>query len=106
MTVQMLMLTMTPGIENAEANGAMRDRMPAFQDVPGLLQKFYIQAPASTYRGALFFFDSEESLENFQASELALTGGEVYRPAERPSLEVFELLETLYPEGWLAERKR
>jgi hypothetical protein len=102
MTVQILIVTMLPGASDAEADRVMRARMDAFESVQGLLQKFYFRSAGSRHRGGIFFFRSQEDVDAYRASELALAGGAAYQLVEAPTVERMDLVTTLRPEPWLA----
>ena len=49
------------------------ERKPGFLEVPGLLQKIYGRDPATGDWCGIYFFESDDALAAFGASELART---------------------------------
>ena len=75
----------------------MLERRPRFRDVPGLTQKIYGRDPASGDVCGIYFFESEEALDAFRASELARTIAAAYDAVD-VRREVYEVLFPLRPE--------
>ena len=76
-----------------------QERMPLFRDIPGLLQKYYIQDPMTGEWGGVYLWDSVASLENYKASDLRKSIPEVYGIIGTPRIEVAKVIDVLRPEG-------
>ncbi len=70
-----------------------KERQLQFQNVPGLLQKFYTKYdndPRSY--GGVYVWESLESLKAYRETDLAKTIASAYHVAEAPSVEVVPVL--------------
>ena len=76
----------------------MEERAPQFRALPGLLQKYYLREQQTGEIGAVYIWDSEESLRTYRQSDLARTIASAYKAAEQPRIEIFETILTLRPE--------
>ena len=78
-------------LDPEELDRRLRERMPRFRDVPGLVQKIYGQDPASGDVCGIYFFESESALASFRDSELAKTIPSAYEAVDvRP--EAYEVI--------------
>ena len=80
------------GLSDEEARRIMDERAPDYRDLPGLLQKYYVQEPATGDLGGIYLWDSEKSLRAFRESDLARTISVAYDVAGPPRVETFEVL--------------
>jgi hypothetical protein len=71
-----------------------RERAPKYRALPGLLQKFYLEFLDGLH-GAVYLWDSPQSLEAFRASELARTIPEAYQVEGKAEMQVAEVAMTL-----------
>lgn len=79
------------------------ERRPRFQEVPGLVQKFYGKDPATGDVCGIYFFQDQKSLADFRDSELAKTIPAAYEATD-VRREVYEVMFPLYPDrGPVAE---
>lgn len=74
------------------------ERMPQFRALPGLLQKYYVYDPVSEEWGGFYLWDSQESLEQYKASDLRKSIPETYEIIGQPRLEVLGVKDVLRPE--------
>jgi len=74
------------------------ERMPQFRALPGLLQKYYVHDPISQEWGGVYLWDSQESLEQYKASDLRKSIPETYQIIGTPRIEVCEVIDVLRPE--------
>ena len=58
-------------LELEELQRRVDERKPSFLDVPGLIQKVYGRDPASGDWCGIYFFESQEALQQFANSDLA-----------------------------------
>jgi hypothetical protein len=70
----------------------MRQRKPQFVEVPGLVQKFYLQDTATAAYGGLYLWESEQHYLDYRRGELAKSIPEAYQTKGKPEVEVFRLL--------------
>lgn len=90
-----LFVRISTELEPAELDRRLHERLPRFRDVPGLIQKIYGRDNATGHVCGIYFFETEEALNNFRNSELARTIASAYEAAEvRP--EAYEMLFPLY----------
>lgn len=71
-----------------------RDRAPKYRALPGLLQKLYLEYQDGLH-GAVYLWDSPQSLEAFRASDLAKTIPEAYQVDGQPEMRVAEVVMSL-----------
>jgi heme-degrading monooxygenase HmoA len=88
-------------LTDAEVQQVMEERAPQFRALTGLLQKYYLRDVQTGEVGAVYIWDSEESLRAYRESELARTIASAYKAVERPRVEIFETIMTLRPEKTL-----
>ena len=60
-------------LSEAEIQRVMEERAPQFRALPGLLQKYYLRDVQTGEVGAVYIWDSEESLRAYRQSDLAQT---------------------------------
>ena len=89
MIIQILKLR-TP-LSETEITAIARERVPEYRAVPGLLQKYYLKLDGGQF-GAVYIWDSPESLNTFRESELAATIASSYRVSEPPQIEFGDVL--------------
>lgn len=85
-------------LSEAEIRQVMEDRAPQFRALPGLLQKYYMRETQTGEVGAVYIWDSEESVRAYRQSDLARTTASAYKALEQPRIELFETTFTLRPE--------
>jgi heme-degrading monooxygenase HmoA len=85
-------------LSEAEIQQVMEERAPQFRALPGLLQKYYLRDKQTGEVGAVYIWDSEESLRAYRQSDLARTIASAYKAVEQPRVEIFETILTLRPE--------
>ena len=79
-------------LADAEVQQVMKERAPRFRALPGLVQKYYgYESQTGEFTG-IYFWDSEESMREFQQTELARTIPAAYKVAVPPRVEFFEVL--------------
>jgi heme-degrading monooxygenase HmoA len=78
-----------------QAEKIMKERAPKFRAIPGLIQKFYGVEKDTGELTGIYFWDSEESIQEFRKSELARTIPEAYKAASTPGFEFFDVMYTL-----------
>lgn len=78
-----------------QAEKVMKERAPQFRAIPGLIQKFYGVEKDTGELTGIYFWDSEESIQEFRKSELARTIPVAYKAASAPQIELFDVIDTL-----------
>ena len=58
-------------LRNEEVQALFEQRADRYRQVPGLVEKLYLRFEETGEWGAVYVFDSEESLTRFRESELA-----------------------------------
>ncbi len=66
-------------LSEAEIQQVMEERAPQFRALPGLLQKYYLRDIQTGEVGAVYIWDSEESLRTYRQSDLARTIASAYK---------------------------
>jgi len=64
-----------------------KDRLPQFQALPGLLQKYYVHDPVTNEFGGFYVWDSQESLDAYMESDLRKTIADAYEVVGAPRVE-------------------
>jgi len=85
-------------LSETQIQRVMEERAPQFRALPGLLQKYYLRDSQTGEIGAVYIWDSEESLRVYRQSDLARTIASSYQAVEQPRIEIFETILTLRPE--------
>jgi heme-degrading monooxygenase HmoA len=83
------------GLSEEEVRRTMEERAPEFRALPGLVQKYYGRERESGEFCGIYVWDSEQSLAEFRASELARTIPDAYRVVRQPRIEIFDVLFSL-----------
>ena len=68
------------------------ERKSQFEELPGLLQKYYLKTSESNRYGGVYLWESRESLQAFRNSDLAKSIPEAYELIEAPNIEVMDVL--------------
>lgn len=87
----------TSRLPDREVRATYEDRAPRYREVPGLLQKYYLRFTETGEHGAVYVWDSEESLKAFNDSDLARTIADAYQVEGATRGEVAEVAMALYP---------
>ena len=69
-----------------------KERAPEFEAIPGLLQKYYVKIDNQGNYGGVYIWDSQESIIQFKASDLAKSIPAAYQVMEAPSIEIMDIL--------------
>ncbi len=78
-----------------EVERRYKKRLLEFREVPGLLQKYYVQDSATGEWGGLYVWDSQKSLDAYIASDLRKTIAETYEFAAPPRIETVKVVDVL-----------
>lgn len=86
------MIRLNSNLPEEELLKKAKEREPRFQEIPGLLQKYYVKMKEPGQYGGIYVWDSQESLQSYIASDLAKSIPEAYEIIEAPSIEVMDVL--------------
>jgi len=67
-------------------------RESSFQSISGLLQKYYIKTNVEGEYGGVYVWDSVESLQAYQQSDLAKSIPSAYAIKEAPNIEMMDII--------------
>lgn len=70
-------------------------RMPEFQAIPGLIQKYYLKLDKPNHYGGFYIWESREAMQAFRESELAKTIPAVYKVVGAPDIDIHSIMFTL-----------
>jgi hypothetical protein len=84
-------------LDRDEFDRRLLERRPQFREVPGLLQKVYGRDRTTGDVCGIYFFESEEALDAFRETELALTIPAAYEAID-VRREVYDVLYALRPD--------
>ena len=77
-------------LDDAAVVATYEERAPRYRQVPGLLNKYYLAYPTGEH-GAVYVWDSVESMEAFRQGDLARTIPQAYRVQGEPQVEVAQV---------------
>ncbi len=80
-----------------EARKVIDNRLPEFQALSGLQQKYYTYEPETGDYAGVYLWDSAEALDAFRASELRKTIALAYKTEGQPRVEVLQVIKPLRP---------
>ena len=69
-----------------------KERESNFKSIPGLLQKYYIKTSKEGEYGGVYIWDSIESQQNYQKSDLAKSIPSAYAINEAPNTEIMDII--------------
>jgi len=69
-----------------------KERESKFLTVPGLLQKYYVKTSQEGEYGGVYVWDSVESLQSYQASDLAKSIPSAYAIKKAPDVEMMDII--------------
>jgi hypothetical protein len=92
-----LFVRITSALGPDEFDRRLLERRPRFRDVPGLVQKVYGRDAETGDVCGIYFFDSDEALDQFRETELARSIPSAYE-AVTVRREVYDVLYELWPE--------
>ena len=93
-----LLVRLRSSLPRAEIVRIMRHRMPEFQAIEGLQQKYYLEDEGTGEYAGLYLWRSAEDLAEFNESELRATIADAYGVEGDPRIEVYSVLTPLREE--------
>lgn len=94
----LLLVKFKSALDPKELERRYKQRLPEFQALPGLLQKYYLYDPSSDEWGGLYLWDSQESFDAYLQSDLRRSIPEVYEIVGEPRIVTAGVVEALRPE--------
>lgn len=85
------------GLPDERVRELFEERSSRYRKVPGLLQKLYLRYPDSGEHGAVYVWESHDSIEAFRRSELGRSIGDTYRVDGEKVVANADVLLTLRP---------
>lgn len=92
-----LFVRIKSGLDPQELERRAVERRPRFEEVPGLIQKFYGRDDSTGDVCGVYFFEDQEALAAFRESELAKTIPTAYEATD-VRREVYEMMFPLFPD--------
>jgi hypothetical protein len=92
-----LFVRIKSGLDAEEFDRRLLERRPRFREVPGLVQKIYGRDDATGDVCGIHFFNTDEALAVFRATELARTIPDAYEAIDVRG-EAYDVLYPLWPE--------
>ncbi|MFC7049142.1 YdhR family protein [Emcibacter nanhaiensis] len=75
-----------------EVLSVAKERNPAFETVPGLLQKYYVAMEQPNTYGGIYVWETKEAQAAYRNSDLFSTVAAAYKVKGSPSVEVMDCL--------------
>lgn len=94
----LLFVRLRTSLPRDEVVRVMYERMPEFEAIEGLQQKYYLEDTRSGEYAGLYLWRSPADLEAYSASELRATIAEAYGVDGEPRVEVYKVLAPLRDE--------
>lgn len=69
-----------------------QQRASTFKAIPGLLQKYYVKTTNEKEYGGVYVWESLQSLQTYQASDLAKSIPEAYSIKAVPEIEIMDII--------------
>jgi len=85
-------------LSDSEVLERYEQRAPQYRTLSGLLQKYYIKDRQTGEHGAVYIWDSLQSMKGFEQSELSRSIPEAYQIIGQPRIEILDLVYALRPE--------
>ena len=82
-------------MSDAEVLRMYDERAPRYRALAGLLQKYYIKDKQTDEHGAVYVWDSMESMRKFEQSDLSKTIPQAYKVVGQPRVEVLDVVYSL-----------
>ena len=79
-------------LPEADVIATAKERSDDYRALPGLVQKYYVKFDEPNHYGAVYVWDSPESLAAFRKSALVAGIPEAYAIAGAPTFETGEML--------------
>ena len=94
-TVMLIVRGLKSKLSHDELERRLKERMPQFREVPGLLQKYYSHDPSTEEWAGIYLWESEEAVAAYLESDLRKTISSAYELTEPPRVERFPIVDVL-----------
>jgi heme-degrading monooxygenase HmoA len=91
----MLLVKFKSSLSFDEVTRVVNSRKDEFRALDGLLQKYYLQEPATQEYAGLYLWRSKKDFDSYKDSELRKTIAGAYETIGEPRIEVFNIFEVL-----------
>lgn len=91
----LLLVRFKSGLPYEEAVRIAEERAPEFRALTGLIQKYYLQDPATGEVAGLYLWESAEAAAAYRDSELRASIAEAYQAEGPPRIETYRVFKTL-----------
>jgi heme-degrading monooxygenase HmoA len=78
-------------LSDEDVQALYKQRAERYRQLPGLVEKIYLQFRETGEAGAIYVWESEEALRRFRESELAGSISDVYQVEGPPSVELADV---------------
>ncbi|MCK8521510.1 YdhR family protein [Aquimarina sp. D1M17] len=85
-------IRLTSDLPEEELQKRAKDRAPNFKSISGLLQKYYIKTSNEGEYGGVYIWDSLQSLQAYQQTDLAKSIPEAYAIKGVPDIEIMDII--------------
>ncbi len=85
-------IRLTSDLPEEELQKRAKDRAPNFKSISGLLQKYYIKTSNQGEYGGVYIWDSLQSLQAYQQTDLAKSIPEAYAIKGVPDIEIMDII--------------
>lgn len=84
------------GLTRQEVDRRFKERSGRYREIPGLLQKYYVEFPGTGEFGGIYVWDSPESRDAWRAGSLSGTLADAYQVEGEPETELAEVMLVLH----------
>jgi heme-degrading monooxygenase HmoA len=95
-TIMLIVRGLKSELSREEFERRYQERMPAFRDVEGLVQKYYSYDDSTKEWAGIYLWASEESLAAYLESDLRKTIPSAYGLTEPPRIERYPIVDVLH----------
>jgi len=85
-------IKLTSDLPEEELLKRAKERESNFRSIPGLLQKYYIKTGNEGEYGGVYVWDSLQSQQNYQESDLAKSIPSAYAINAAPDIEMMDII--------------
>ncbi|MDH5558004.1 MAG: hypothetical protein OEZ03_11670 [Alphaproteobacteria bacterium] len=79
-------------LSEEEVHKVAKERLPDFQAIPSLVQKYYLKLDKPNHYGGFYIWESAEALAAFRESDLAKTIPVAYKVVGMPDISIHQVL--------------
>ena len=85
-------ITLKSDLPEEELLKRAKERASNFKAIPGLLQKYYVKTSTEGEYGGVYLWDSVQSQQQYQASDLAKSIPSAYAINAAPTIETMDVI--------------